>query len=202
LTSSIYYRHSTDVIARVLEDKGDGTTDRKPQNLNTRDDYGFEFTYNVQPYKWWRINGNFNFFRSITDGSNINQSFNADTYSWQTRMTSRTTILKSIDLQLRGNFRAPRETIQGTRKGIFTIDIGASKDIFKKNGTITLSIRDVFNSRKRVFETFGDNFYREGEFQWRARAATLTINYRLNQKKKRGGGRRGGGGDFEGGGEF
>ncbi len=201
LTSSVYFRHSTDVIARVLEDKGDGTTDRKPQNLNTRDDYGFEFTYNVQPYKWWRINGNFNFFRSITDGSNVNQSFNADTYSWQSRITSKTTILKNIDLQLRGNYRAPRETIQGTRKGIFTIDVGASKDIFNKNGTITLSVRDIFNSRKRVFETFGDNFYREGEFQWRARAATLTINYRLNQKKKRGGGRRGGG-DFEGGGEF
>ncbi len=199
LTSSIYYRHSTDVISRVLIDNGDGTTTRRPENLNTRDDYGFEFTYNVQPYKWWRMNGNFNLFRSITDGSNVSQGFNADTYSWQTRITSRTTILKDLDLQVRGNYRGARETIQGRRKPVYTFDIGASRDIFKKNGTITLSVRDVFNSRRRMSETFGDGFYRNSEFQWRARAATLTLNYRLNQKKKRGGGRRGGG-DFEGGG--
>lgn len=199
LTSSIYYRHSTDVIERITTFNPDGTTITTPQNLNTRDDYGFEFTYNVQAYKWWRINGNFNFFRSITDGGNLGESFQADTYSWLTRITSRTTI-KGTDIQLRGNYRAPRETTQGRRKAIYTFDLGFSKDIFKKKGSITLSVRDVFNSRKRIFETFGDNFYREGEFQWRARTTTLTINYRLNQQKRRGGGRRGGGG-YQGGGE-
>ena len=200
LTSSIYFRHSTDVIQRITTFKPDGTTVTKPENLSTRDDYGFEFTYNVKPFKWWRINGNFNFFRSITDGGNLGESFQADTYSWMTRVTSQTTILKNIDIQIRGNYRAPRETTQGRNKAMYTFDLGASKDILNKKATITLSVRDIFNSRKRVYTTIGDNFYRDGEFQWRARVATLAFIYRLKQKKKRGGGgRRGEGGDFDGG---
>jgi ferric enterobactin receptor len=200
LTSAIYYRHSTDVIERITEFKPDGTTLTTPQNLNTRDDFGFEFTYNVEPFKWWRINGNFNFFRSITDGGNLGTSFQADTYSWMTRVTSQTTIFKNIDIQIRGNYRAPIENTQGRNKAVYTFDLGASKDILNKKATITINVRDVFNSRKRVFTTVGDNFYRDGEFQWRARVTTLAFNYRLNQKKNRGG--RGEGGDFDGGGDF
>ncbi len=201
LTSAIYYRHSTDVIERIKEFNADGTTTTRPQNLNKRDDFGFEFTYNLQAYKWWRINGNFNFFRSITDGGNLGDDFKADTYSWMTRITSRTTVFNNVDIQIRGNYRAPRETTQGKRKAMYTFDLGVSKDVLKKKATITLSVKDVFNSRKRVYTTFGENFYSDGEFQWRSRATNLTFNYRLNQKKKRGGGRRGGGG-FDGGGEF
>ncbi|MEL6987317.1 MAG: outer membrane beta-barrel protein, partial [Bacteroidota bacterium] len=54
-----------------------------------------------------------------------------------------------------------------------------------KNATLTLSVRDLFNSRKRRSIISGDNFFRESEFQWRARSANLSLNYRINQKKKR-----------------
>ncbi len=79
--------------------------------------------------------------------------------------------------------------------------MGASKDILKKKGTLTLSVRDLLNSRRRrsILDTAAT--YQESNFQWRSRQATLTLNYRLNQDKKRGRGERGGG--FEGeGGEF
>ena len=110
------------------------------------------------------------------------------------------TLWKQLETQIRFNYRAPRETTQGRRKAIYTMDLGISKDLLKKKATLTLSVRDVFNSRKRRFETFGPDFYREGEFQWRSRVTTLKLNYRINQKKRRGGrgGNRGGGG----GGEF
>ncbi len=197
LTSSIFYRHSTDVIQRITTFKNDGTTITQPENLNTRDDFGLEFTFNVQACKWWRINGNFNFFRSIINGKNLGQTFQADTYTWFTRLTSRMTLFKDADLQIRGNYRAPRETPQGRNKAVYSVDLGLSKDILKKKGTITLSIRDVFNSRKRIFTTLGQNFFRDGEFQWRARTATLSFSYRLNQQKRRGGGRRQGGRGFQ-----
>ena len=202
--SSIYYRHTTGVIDRVITDVQEIDsliiTVRRPENLSTRDDLGFEFNFSYNPVKWWKINGDMNLFRSITDGSNLNTAFEADTYTMSGRITSRTTIKKKTDVQLRFNYRAPRETTQGTRKAMYTMNLGMSRDVFKKNGTLTLSVSDLFNSRKRRGTVFTDNLYREEEFQWRGRTAKLTLNYRLNQKKKRGGGRRGGGG-FEGGGE-
>ncbi len=206
LGSSIYYRHSTGVIQRVISDvqvvDSIIITLRRPENLATQDDVGFEFNFSYNPFKWWRINGDMNLFRSITDGSNVNNSFTADTYTMSGRLTSRTTIMKKTDLQIRFNYRAPRETTQGTTKAIASINLGMSRDVFKKNGTLTLSVSDLFNSRIRRGTLFTENLYREEEFQWRGRTARLTLNYRLNQKERRGRGRgEGGGGGYEGGGE-
>ena len=73
-------------------------------------------------------------------------------------------------------------------------------DVLKNNGTLTLSVQDVLNSRRRRTLTEEFNFRSESEFQWRARSVVLSLNYRLNQKKQRA--RTGGRGDDEGGGEF
>ena len=130
----------------------------------------------------------------------MQEGLKADTYAIRGRITSRMTIKKKTDIQLRLSYRGPRETTQGRSKSITSLDISANRDILKKKATLTLSIRDVFNSRKYRSTTFiDDTFFSDSEFQWRARTATLTFNYRLNQKKKRGG--RRGGGSFGGGGE-
>ena len=116
----------------------------------------------------------------------------SDTYTMRGRATSRMTLWKKMDMQLRFGYRAPRQTPQGRSKSMSSIDLAMNTDILKKKGTITLSIRDIFNTRKYRGETFLDDFYSDSEFQWRTRTATLTFNYRLNQKKKRGGRGRGG----------
>ncbi len=190
LNSGLFYRHSTGVIERIrtlsIDQDGREVTTIKPENLAERDDFGFEFTLSYSAISWLRLDASANFFRSITDGTNFGESFTNDTYTWTSRMTSRFTFWKGSDLQLRGNYRAPRETTQGKSKSMTSIDLGWSKDLLpKKDLTITLSVRDLFNSRKRRYETFGDNFQTRGDFQWRARSANLSFNYRINQKKKR-----------------
>ena len=202
LSSSVYYRHTEGAIERLRTIKEDGTTFARPENLATEDDFGIEFTANYAPYRWWKMDGNFNFFRSITDGGNIDPSLYADTYSWFTRFTSRMTLWKKVDVQLRWNYRAAQKTTQGRREAYNVLDFAANRDILNKKATLTLSVRDLFNSRIRRYTTIGEDFFRESESQWRpGRTVRLSFNYRLNQKKQRGrGGRRGGDdGGFEGG---
>ena len=201
VTSSVFYRHTDDVIERIREVTSDTSSTTRPRNLSTRDDYGLEFTFSYDPSKIWRLNGNVNFFRSQTEGEFEGQSFSADTYTWFGRMSSRVTVFKKVDLQVNFNYRAPRENTQGRSLAQWNIDPAASMDILKNKGTLTLSVRDLFNTRRRRYISEGENFLVEGNWQWRARQATLTFNYRLNQKKQRGGEGRGG---FEGGdgGEF
>ena len=200
ITSGVFYRYSTGVIERIKTVYPDGSTATKPENLATRNDYGFEFIASYRGLKWLRLDGNINLFRSQTDGSNIGSTFRSDTYTWTSRLTSNFKFWKGSDLQIRGNYRAPRETTQGRSKSMTSIDVGWSKDFLEsKDLTVTLSVRDLLNSRKRRYETFGDNFYSTGEFQWRSRSINLNINYRINQKKRRGGNR---GGDYGGDGEF
>ena len=196
LTSSIYYRHTTGVVERVRTINDDGSTISQPYNLSTEDAYGAEFAFTANIAKWWRLDGDLNFFRSIIQGTFEGQSLDADALSFFGRASSRWTIKKDVNIQARFNYRAPRQTPQGSRLALYYLNIGVNKDIFKKKGTLTLSVSDVFNTRKWRYTTEGFDFFNEGDFQWRSRQITLTLNYRLNQKKQRS--RDRGGRDFNG----
>ncbi len=199
ISSSIYYRHTDGEFERIRTLGEDGITYTRPENLATEDAFGAEVTATYTPFKWWKLDGNFNFYRSITDGEVGEQSFYADTYGWDTRFTSRVTFWKNTDFQVRYHYRSRRQTTQGYRLPSWSMDLALSKDILKGNGTITLNVRDLFNTRRWRSVSEGENFYQYNNGQWRSRQANLTFSYRLHQQKKRGGrgdgDRDGGGGD-------
>jgi ferric enterobactin receptor len=185
LTSSVYYRHTNGKITSIRRVQDDGSSYTRPENLGTEDAYGVEFTSSFTPFAWWKMDGSFNFFRAVTDGTTLDEDFKSDTYSWFVRAMSRFTVSKLADLQLRGNYEAPQQTPQGRRKALATLDLAATRDILKNNGTLTLSIVDVFNSRRFRSITEGPNFYARNSSQGRLRQINLTLNYRLHQAKKK-----------------
>jgi ferric enterobactin receptor len=183
-SSSVYYRGTTGKIERIRKVKPDGNSATRPENLLSEKAFGTEFTSGYSPYKWWKLDFNFNFFHADIDGSNIISSYKASTYSWFARETSRFMFPHNFDLQLRGNYEAAQKTAQGTRKAVFYADFSASKDVFKGNGTVTFNVLDVFNSRRNRYVTTGPNFFTEGNSQNRRRQVNLTLNYRIRQSKQ------------------
>jgi outer membrane receptor protein involved in Fe transport len=202
ILTSAYYRYRTGVIQRIpLTDPNTGFVRPFPINLATEDAYGFEFNFSWNPVKWWRVNSSANFYRAITEGRYEEVDYFSDTYTWNTRSTSRITFLKKFDFQAGINYRAPRITPTGSQKAMYSIDLGLSREVFKGNGTLTFSVRDLLNSRKFRGTTQTAEYYSESVFQWRARQMTLTFTYRLNQKKDRQRGRDGEERDGEWGGD-
>jgi outer membrane receptor protein involved in Fe transport len=193
-TSSLYYRHTTGKIIRIRRVDAAGNSNTRPENLATEDSYGAEFTGTFTPRPWWKLDGSLNFFRATTNGANLDATFQADTYSWFARSLSRFTIRKTTDFQLRANYEAPQQTPQGLRRAIATLDLALSRDILKNNGTLTLNVIDVFNSRVFRAVTEGAGFYTESSSQGRLRQINLTLNYRLRQAKKKA--KEGGEGEF------
>ena len=190
LSTSAYYRYTTGVSQRIqtIEQNGNELiTIRQPENLAEEDAYGFEFIFSADPVKWLRANTSINLFRSIIDGSNLEQNLSADAYSMFGRLNVRTTFAKKYQAQFRLFYEAPRRTTQGQTRALTTLDFGISRDILKDRGTLTFSLSDVFNSRKYRYENSGPTFYSEGFYRRRVRQAILTFNYRLNQDKKKGG---------------
>ncbi|RYY28111.1 MAG: TonB-dependent receptor [Chitinophagaceae bacterium] len=183
LTSSVYYRNTNGKIDRIRSVDEQGNSITLPQNLNNEKAMGVEFTSNYNPYKWWKLDFNANFFYADIDGSNIAKSYGTSTYSWFVRQTSRFTLAPAFDMQLRGNYEAPQRTAQGKRKSLYYFDYSVSKDVFKGNGTLNLSVLDIFNTRKSRSITEGPNFYSEGTYQGRRRQLNITLNYRIKQSK-------------------
>jgi len=198
LYSGAYYRHTKGVTERISEVDDDGITYVFPVNLSSRNSFGLESNLSIDPFTWWTLSGDINLFRSITNGSYEGEDLHSDTYSWNGRLNSIMKFKKDLDLQATFFYRGARQTTQGSRQPYYMMNLAASKDILKGNGTLTLNIRDLLDSRKYGYIIDRPNLYSENEFRWSSRTISLTFIYRLNQKKKfdRGNNRGGfGGGD-------
>ncbi len=192
LYSGIYYRHRSGVIERITvveERNGEEFTRFFPINLAVQDAYGLEFNFQYKFSKWYDVNANLNLFRAITVGEYEGTDFGAINNSSSARLINKFSFWDS-DLQITFNMRGASQTAQSRRLGIYTLDLGWSKDIMKGKGTLTLAVRDLFNNRIRRYYTNGEvagggTFNTYGTFQWRERQITLNFSYRLNQKKTR-----------------
>ena len=182
-TSSLYYRNTKGKIDRIRSVNEEGNSVTLPQNLLSEEAFGTEFTSGYSPYNWWKLDFNFNLFYADIDGSNIKPDYKTSTYSWFARQTSRFTLSKNVDLQIRANYEAPQKTAQGERKSLYYADLSVSKDVFKGKGTLNFNVLDVFNTRRMQLISEGSNFYTRSDLQFRPRQVNLTLNYRIKQGK-------------------
>lgn len=191
LNSSIYYQHAINNIEMAqreeLRDVNGVETlviITTPINLSSQDRYGFEFTANYNPLKWWKITNSFNFFKSVTDGNFNGINYDSENVSWFTRLESRISLPGGIDWQTSGMYMGPSESARSKTKGMFGVNLALSKDILKEKGTLSLNVSDVFNTRKRESTNYSPTTIAENEFQWRKRQVMLNFTYRFNEKKK------------------
>jgi len=205
LTSSIYYQRETNSFEVVQEETGQITSDgiriirSIPINLSTEQRYGAEAAVLYNPAKWLRLNASFNFFGFDIDGIFNDVDFGTKNVSWFSRFSGKVSLPGKIDWQTNAFYRGPRQNAQTESKGIISIDLAFSKDVFGDKGTLSLNVNDLLNSRKRQSFTQTQFFTSESEFQWRERQINLSFIYRINQKKERNGGRqRQGNGDDDG----
>ncbi|PRZ27796.1 outer membrane beta-barrel family protein [Flavobacterium granuli] len=198
LNTSLYVNKTTDVFQFARRESGDFVNGTpiiisSPINLATEYRAGYEFTLNYSPYKWWKLNGNFNFFRNETQGNfvytdfnnqEIVQNFDNTTTSWYTRITSKVSLPYKIDWQTNATYNGPQNYAQGRSLGVFAANLAFSKDILKDKGTLSFNISDVFNSRKRMMDSYlagvVDSY---SEMQWRKRQFSLSFTYRINKQK-------------------
>jgi outer membrane receptor protein involved in Fe transport len=174
LFSTVYFRNTQDKIERIRRVQDDGFSVTAPVNLTGEKSFGVEFSGDYRVKDWWKLDFNANFFHARIDASNIGQTELRKTYSWLFRQTSRFTFGESWDIQVRANYEARQKTAQGVRKGIFFMDLSASKRILEDRGTLILNVTDVFNSRINRYIT-------EGESQMVRRQTNLTFAYRIRQ---------------------
>jgi len=194
INSSIYYQKSTNTFNFITQDTGEtvnlGGTDvpileRFPINLATNSRFGFEFNLSYRPSKKWNINSNFNLYNNKVEGEYRNIDYGSENLSWSMRLNNKLTLPGKIEWQTRMNYRGPREDAINKTKASYSTDLAFSKDILDEKGTLSLNVRDLFDSSGRISEAFRETFYSESKYRWSSRSFTLNMTYRINQKKKR-----------------
>lgn len=202
-SSSAYFENTKDVFSFVRTPNGDKVDGipvilSRPINLGKEQKYGFEFTFNYSPYKWWKINSNFNLYNVKTTGENtytdtnnqvIVQNLNNQANTWFARISSKVTLPYKIDWQLSGTYNGAQKTAQGKILDQFGMNTAFSKDVLKDKATIAFNISDIFNSRIMRSYTYLQNDTTlesqksYSEMQFRKRQFNLSFTYRFNKPK-------------------
>ncbi|HET6528141.1 MAG TPA: TonB-dependent receptor [Balneolaceae bacterium] len=190
LLTSFYYRHRTDVIDRVTILDEDGIRRRFPINLSTEDAWGVEFSADQEIMNGLTLTANANFYTAQSEGSYQGRLLTSDTETFQARMGIRWRISDLWNFQYSARYRAPRETTQGQRAAMTMMNTGIARELFDGKATISLSIRDLLNSRNYQSTITDDGIpntilYSHREFRWSARSFSLNFTYHFGSNNSR-----------------
>ncbi len=192
LSVGAYYRPTTEVIQRIrYRNSNDGLMYMTSCNVTKRTDTGLEIVAKNKIFSFFDLTTTANVYYQHIDGFNYiidGQNVTGDsdhTMAWSLRLMGMFQLPADISLQATGNLRSRQVVAQGYRRSNYNIDLGLRKTFFKRQLSVSLSLRDVFNSRKFRVVTENEDFYRHQK-GWRGgRTLQLTLTWNFGNMKRK-----------------
>lgn len=165
-TTNLFYRKvngQLDFITFVE----DGISYSQPENLLSASSYGVEFVGISEVTDWYSLNGGVTLFRIDVDGSNISEEFTNSGFSWNVKLIQDFSLPYGINFQLAANYDSPEVEAQGRDLAQYYVDASLQRSFFEDRGNLSLSLRDVFDTRRfagnALTNRFSQDFYAKRE---------------------------------------
>ena len=184
--SSIYYRHTTDLISRFFSLFPNGVALITQQNYGKGITYGIEQILTGSPINHLNTNLSLSLYKQHIDGSNVSTDAIKNLVSWYCKWINSYVIDKTSKVQLTANYISPIATPQGTRIAVYNVDMGFQKKLFNNKAALALVVTDIFNTQNNGFTTLTSdfNFHRTGKVDTRAILLTVTYSFRSKAKEE------------------
>lgn len=184
LSLSGYYRTTEDVIQRIsyLENNVMKSTF---ENIAETQSAGLEVVGKNKLFNFLDLTTTVNLFYYKLDGFSYLPEGAKDPvigkpeedFSWNMRMIGNFVLPYSISLQLTGNYNAKQVIAQGYRKPNYSLDAGIRKSFMDRKLSLSISARDLLDSRKWHTVTSGTGFEQDSK-NWRGgRQVGITLTY-------------------------
>lgn len=200
-TASIYYRFTDDVVEQYSWIDGNAFKSTYA-NLNKSHSAGLEliaknkfkpvtFTTNFNLYNYNLVGGVDSAAVLMDDGRVEVMYFELRErhgFTWNAKESVDIRLPYDISGQFSLNYRSPRVAAQGTTKQEFVMNIGFKRPFFDRKLNLSLSVRDITNSRNRDVVTYGEQFHQRSISKRNSRtlAFTATYNFGTGNKDKKG----------------
>ncbi|MFT4642361.1 MAG: outer membrane receptor protein involved in Fe transport [Candidatus Azotimanducaceae bacterium] len=186
ITFGTFYRRVNDNITRVLNI--DPLDNDKVLlsffNTDSNNRYGVEFSSNYKFAKWWRANASVDLYVQKESGTANGNDLEITNNAFNARLSNSFTVSKNLRLQLFTMYRGGGRSIQFEVEPMWMINTGASLNVLKGKGTISLRANDIFKTMKFAFKS--ENPYPStGQFNWESRTAYLGFMYRFGSGKNK-----------------
>lgn len=176
LNGAIFYRNTDNVIVDVLSIDGDVST-TTPLNIGKSTAFGAELNGKYEAFKFLSFMLDLNYSLYDRTGEFDGNSFDFQSDSWSGRLTSKLKLPYDFDMEVKGRYYSAYKDVQGTYDPGYTVDFGLKKKFMKGRTVINLSVRDLFDSRKRASETNLPNYYQYSERRRGGRVIVLGVSY-------------------------
>ncbi|HPI38627.1 MAG TPA: TonB-dependent receptor [Ignavibacteriaceae bacterium] len=191
LTTTVFYRRTDDLISTISNIDNNGVTNTTFANIAKGNYYGAELIAVHPLLKWWRLNANFSFYKTVIDDNGLS-NISIDKNSWTAKINSQMTLWEEIQIQLSFNYNSPTImsqqsfhmgssilSAQAWLKEVYFLDAAIKKDFLDGRLSVTLRVSDVFNTRKFNSETMGQGFFIDSYRKMESRTAYLGFTFRL-----------------------
>jgi len=199
INPTLYYRHATEDTKMLVyrPDESQGIFYTKPINLGNDDRYGLDLNFTYDPFAWLKIMGSLDMFGYKTTGIATYETkdilgntklgtmdFTGDGFSTRARLNTTFKLDKTLSVQLQGFYRGAQKSANQDTQDMYALNLGASKTIWKGDGTISFNIQDIFNTRTREVYSYNSDYTRRNYMQWQPRQFSIALTYRFKQGEK------------------
>ena len=185
-TAGTFLRQVNDNITRILniDEFDEDKLELSYINADTNYRYGFEFSSNHAFANWWRLNASMDLYIQKESGVANNELIEVQNNAFNFRINNNFTATKNLRLQLFAMYRGGGQSIQFNVDPMWMVNTGASYNILKGKGTLTLNFNDIFKGMKFKF-TSDKPIPQYGQFNWESRTVFLGFMYNFGGGKNK-----------------
>ncbi len=181
LNNTFYYRHSYDVLQRVIVFDSLGRSAVTWDNLEQSINWGYEGVATYKPTKWWRNMFSVNVYQLYIRTNNPLLQNNSG-INWNAKLTTSFDLWnKTASIQINGRYTARRITPQGFAQPGPSLDISFQKSFLDKKLDLTIRVSDILDTQRMWLLTEIDGVYQERIFKWETRRLFITLNYKFGR---------------------
>jgi len=179
--TSVGYNYTKDLFSQVLyQDDATKTIYQTMQNLTDAIDWNASETVQLQPTKWWRLNGTvIGMFKEVN--SNINGDVQFKRWSYSGNMSTNFTLPLKVEMELSGYYSSKQLNGNFIIKPYFSADLGFQRKILKDNGLLRISVTDLFKTGSNGAYSKYNNIDIDVLNKYDSRKLNITFSYRFGK---------------------
>ncbi|SFF10308.1 Outer membrane receptor proteins, mostly Fe transport [Chitinophaga sp. CF118] len=181
-TAMLGYSRIKDFFTQVLDTVDGNKSVQTVKNIPYQYVLNFTTTAQFDVTKWWGVYCYLDINNSTYKGNLNNSYLDINVTRFLIYSENSFDLSHGWSAQLSGYYNGPAATGTTRWKEIWTVDAGLQKKVFDNNGTVRLSVTDIFNTlRPGGLIDFGGTYLRS-DFRSESRRLKISFSYRFGKK--------------------
>jgi len=181
LITSLGYNYTKGIFTQIIR-QNDATKSiyQTNENLNNSIDFNASETVQLQPTKWWRLNGTVTgMYKEIQFSSNTGSTINR--WSINGDMSNNFSLPYKVEMEVTGRYSSAQLISNIIVRPRYTIDLGLQRKVFKDKGTIKVAVSDIFDTGRGSAYAKYDNVDIDVKNRYDSRRLQISFNYNFGK---------------------